>query len=152
MVQIVEDRIDVLQLIGSVISPEAGGIDIFLGTTRNNSGGKKVISLEYEAYRPMALKLMGDIEREIRQRWQICGLSMTHRIGSVPITEASVAIAVSTAHRREAFEACRYAIDELKRRVPIWKKEIFEDGAVWVENAEAKMMEPGEHERTRDRA
>ena len=151
MVQIVEEQIDVSRLLRSVVSPEAGGIDLFLGTTRNNSGGKAVLRLEYESYQPMALKLMKEIENEIRERWHICELSMIHRVGVVPVTEASVAIAVSSPHRKEAFEACRYAIDELKRRVPIWKKEFFNDGAEWVENAEAKMKEAEVHERKRNR-
>ncbi len=140
MIQIVDKKINVAELLDSIIAPEAGGIDIFLGTTRNHSKGKKVIRLEYETYLPMALKLMGEIEREIRGRWNIHKISMIHRTGVVPVMEASVAIAVSSAHRKEAFEACRYAIDELKKRVPIWKKEIFEDGEVWVENAESKIM------------
>ncbi|MGA9406294.1 MAG: molybdenum cofactor biosynthesis protein MoaE [Bacteroidota bacterium] len=140
MIQIVDKKINVAELLDSIIAPEAGGIDIFLGTTRNHSKGKKVIRLEYETYLPMALKLMSEIEREIRERWNIHKISMIHRTGVVPVMEASVAIAVSSAHRKEAFEACRYAIDELKKRVPIWKKEIFEDGEVWVENAESKIM------------
>ena len=140
MVQIVNKKINVVELMDSVIVPEAGGVDIFLGTTRNHSKGKKVIRLEYEAYLPMALKLMGEIESEIRRRWNIHKISMIHRTGVVPVMEPSVAIAVSAAHRKEAFEGCRYAIDELKKRVPIWKKEIFEDGETWVENAEAKIM------------
>ena len=151
MTRIVDDHIDVGQLLSSVVSPEAGGVDLFLGTTRNNSAGKKVVRLEYEAYTPMALKLMEEIESEIRQRWQICEIAMIHRVGIVPITEASVAIAVSSPHRKEAFEACRYAIDELKRRVPIWKKEVFEDGAEWVENAESKIKEAAEYEGKRNR-
>src|ERR1700690_4106033 len=138
MIQIVDKNIDIVELLASVIVPEAGGIDMFLGTTRNHSKGKKVIRLEYEAYVPMALKLMDEIESEIRKRWDIHNISIVHRIGVVPVMEASVAIAVSAAHRKEAFEACRYAIDELKKRVPIWKKEIFEDGEVWVENVESK--------------
>jgi molybdopterin synthase catalytic subunit len=140
MIQIVDKNIDVVGLLASVIVPEAGGIDLFLGTTRNHSKGKKVIKLEYEAYSLMALKLMGEIESEIRKRWNIHKISMIHRIGVVPVMEASVAIAVSAAHRKEAFEACRFAIDELKKRVPIWKKEIFEDGEVWVENVESKIV------------
>ena len=140
MVQIIDKKINVGELMGSVIVPEAGGIDIFLGTTRNHSKGKKVVRLEYEAYVPMALKLMSEIESEIRKRWNIHKISMIHRTGVVPVMEPSVAIAVSASHRKEAFEACRYAIDELKKRVPIWKKEIFEDGETWVENAEANIM------------
>jgi len=140
MIQIVDKNIDVVELLASVSVPEAGGIDMFLGTTRNHSKGKKVIRLEYEAYSPMALRMMSEIESEIRKRWNIQKISIVHRIGAVPVMEASVAIAVSAAHRKEAFEACRYAIDELKKRVPIWKKEIFEDGEVWVENVESKTV------------
>ena len=139
MIQIVDKNIDVVELLASVSVPEAGGIDMFLGTTRNHSKGKKVIRLEYEAYSPMALRMMSEIESEIRKRWSVQKISIVHRIGVVPVMEASVAIAVSAAHRKEAFEACRYAIDELKKRVPIWKKEIFEDGEVWVENVESKI-------------
>jgi molybdopterin synthase catalytic subunit len=140
MIQIVDKNIDVVELLASVSVPEAGGIDMFLGTTRNHSKGKKVVRLEYEAYSPMALRMMSEIESEIRKRWNIQKISIVHRIGVVPVMEASVAIAVSAAHRKEAFEACRYAIDELKKRVPIWKKEIFEDGEVWVENVESKTV------------
>jgi molybdopterin synthase catalytic subunit len=140
MIQIIDKNIDVVELLASVSVPEAGGIDMFLGTTRNHSKGKKVIRLEYEAYSPMALRMMSEIESEIRKRWNIQKISIVHRIGVVPVMEASVAIAVSAAHRKEAFEACRYAIDELKKRVPIWKKEIFEDGEVWVENVESKTV------------
>jgi molybdopterin synthase catalytic subunit len=140
MIQIIDKNIDVVELLASVSVPEAGGIDMFLGTTRNHSKGKKVIRLEYEAYSPMALRMMSEIESEIRKRWNIQKISIVHRIGAVPVMEASVAIAVSAAHRKEAFEACRYAIDELKKRVPIWKKEIFEDGEVWVENVESKTV------------
>ncbi len=139
MIQIVDKKIDTAELLASVFVPEAGGIDLFLGTTRNHSKGKKVIRLEYEAYSPMALKIMSEIETEIGKRWNIHKISMVHRIGVVPVMEASVAIGVSAAHRKEAFEACRYAIDELKKRVPMWKKEIFEDGEVWVENVESKI-------------
>lgn len=140
MIQIIDKNIDVVELLASVSVPEAGGIDMFLGTTRNHSKGKKVIRLEYEAYSPMALRMMSEIESEIRKRWNIQKISIVHRIGVVPVMEASVAIVVSAAHRKEAFEACRYAIDELKKRVPIWKKEIFEDGEVWVENVESKTV------------
>jgi molybdopterin synthase catalytic subunit len=139
MIQIIDKNIDVVELLASVSVPEAGGIDMFLGTTRNHSKGKKVVRLEYEAYSPMALRMMSEIESEIRKRWNIQKISVVHRIGVVPVMEASVAIAVSAAHRKEAFEACRYAIDELKKRVPIWKKEIFEDGEVWVENVESRI-------------
>lgn len=133
MIEITEKKIDVAVLLESVLVPEAGGIDIFLGTTRNHSRGKKVVRLEYEAYTPMAVKIIGQIENEIRARWNIHKISIVHRIGVVPLEEASVGIAVSASHRNEAFEACRYAIDQLKKSAPIWKKEIFENGEAWVE-------------------
>ena len=138
MIRIVRTEINAAEVLAAVTVPEAGGIDIFLGTTRNHSNGKKVVQLEYEAYQPMALKIMTDIDGEMRKRWSVYGIAIVHRTGVVPVMEASVAIAVSAAHRNDAFEACRYAIDELKKRVPIWKKEVFEDGEVWVENSEAK--------------
>jgi molybdopterin synthase catalytic subunit len=133
MIEITEKKIDVAALLESVLVPEAGGIDIFLGTTRNHSRGKKVVRLEYEAYIPMAVKIIGRIENEIRARWNIHKISIIHRIGVVPLEEASVGIAVSASHRNEAFEACRYAIDQLKKSAPIWKKEIFENDEAWVE-------------------
>ena len=150
MVEIVEGKIDVAAIVQSVLVPEAGGIDIFLGTTRNHSRGKAVVRLEYEAYTPMALKLMKNLEEEVLQRWNVHRISMVHRIGVVPLTEASVVIAVSASHRDEAFEACRFAIDELKRTVPIWKKEFFDGGSVWVENAEERMEGGASREGKRD--
>ena len=150
MVKIVEGPIALADLLGFVVSPEAGGIDIFLGTTRNRSQGKEVLTLHYEAYVPMALKVMEEIESEIGLRWKESRVAIVHRIGEVPVTEASVGIAVSAPHRNEAFEACRYAIDELKRRVPIWKKEVYKEGAVWVENVEAQVKERRSNEGKRN--
>jgi len=137
MIAIVKKKIHVEDIVQSVQIPEAGGIDIFIGTTRNHTNAKRVISLEYEAYEPMALKMMNEIAEEARSQWDIHRIAMVHRVGSVSIGEASVAIAVSASHRKEAFEACRFAIDRLKAVVPIWKKEFFEDGQVWVENEES---------------
>jgi molybdopterin synthase catalytic subunit len=132
MIKIVKEKIDVDEVIESVRDPGAGGIDVFLGTTRNHADGKKVFALEYEAYDPMALKMMLQIADDIKSKWNVCKISIVHRTGRVEIGEASVVIAVSSAHRKEAFEACRYAIDTLKKTVPIWKKEFFADGEVWV--------------------
>jgi molybdopterin synthase catalytic subunit len=116
-----------------VADPGAGGVVIFAGVVRNESGGRPVKFLEYEAHRPMAEAKMREIGEALRARWPgIRGVAMLHRVGRLEIGEASVLIAVSAAHRHEAFEACRDAIDTLKRTVPIWKKEFFEDGEVWV--------------------
>lgn len=130
MVQITQSQIDVHSTIESVITPESGGIDVFLGTTRNNSGGRSVVSLSYEAYEPMALKVMTRLEQEARARWPLNEVAMVHRLGAVGLCEASVVIAVSSPHRNEAFEACRFLIDRLKKDVPIWKSEHFSDGTV----------------------
>jgi molybdopterin synthase catalytic subunit len=132
MIGIVNSAIDVEAVRKSVLTPSAGGVDIFIGTTRNHSDGKKVLSLEYEAYEPMATAVLHDIERAVRARWPIENIAIVHRIGKVEIGEASVVIAVSAVHRREAFEACRWAIDTLKKDAPIWKKEQFEGGSDWV--------------------
>lgn len=136
MISIVNEKINVAEVLASVGDPAAGAIDIFVGTTRNHSGGKEVHSLEYQAYEPMASKIMEELAEEARRRWHVKAVSIVHRIGRVDIGEASVVIAVSTAHRKEAFEACRYLIDTLKKNVPIWKKEVFADGEVWVGSQE----------------
>jgi len=116
-----------------VDDPGAGGIVIFSGVVRNETGGRPVKFLEYEAHAPMAEVKMREIGEAVRVRWPgVRRVAMLHRIGRLEIGEASVLIAVAAAHRGNAFEACRYAIDTLKRIVPVWKKEHFEDGEVWV--------------------
>jgi molybdopterin synthase catalytic subunit len=130
MITIVAKPIDVQEVLRSVAHPSAGGIDIFLGTTRDHSLGRGVAYLEYEVYEPMARKVMEEIAANAAARWQLHKVSIVHRSGRVGIGEASVVIAVSSSHRREAFEACRYCIDTLKQTVPIWKKEVFSDGSV----------------------
>jgi molybdopterin converting factor subunit 1 len=131
-IKIVRERIDVAALEREVGDPAAGAIVTFAGTTRRDNAGRKVIKLEYEAYEPMALSEMRKLAHEAGTRWKIVRIAIAHRIGVVEIGETSVAIAVSAAHRGEAFEACRFAIDRLKEIVPIWKKEHFEGGEIWV--------------------
>src|SRR5947208_31547 len=117
----------------TVQASRGGGPSLSPGVVRNETGGRPVKSLEYEAYAPMAEAKMREIGGDVRQRWpSVKRVAMQHRIGRLEIGESSVLIAVSAAHRQEAFEACRYAIDTLKRTVPVWKKEHFEDGEVWV--------------------
>jgi molybdopterin converting factor subunit 1 len=124
--------IDVAALEREVADPAAGAIVSFTGTTRQDNAGRKVLRLEYEAYEPMALSEMRKLASEAIAKWKIVRIAIAHRIGVVEIGETSVAIAVSAAHRGEAFEACRFAIDRLKEVVPIWKKEHFEGGEVWI--------------------
>lgn len=137
---IVSEPIDLSALVARVASPRAGGIATFLGVVRDNSLGRKVRHLFYEAYPPMALKEMQRVEDAVRERWEVEAVAITHRIGRLEIGEASVAIAVSSAHRREAIEACHFAIDLLKQTVPVWKKEYWEGGEVWIENAQGSTI------------
>ncbi|MBI2865517.1 MAG: molybdenum cofactor biosynthesis protein MoaE [Chloroflexi bacterium] len=115
-----------------VITNADGAVVTFAGVVRGHSKGKKVLYLEYEAYKEMAEKKMAEIGEEIKARWPIDRIAIRHRVGYLEIGETAVAIAVSAPHRQEAFEACQYAIDRLKRFVPVWKKEVWEDGEVWV--------------------
>jgi molybdopterin synthase catalytic subunit len=113
--------------------PRDGALCLFVGVVRNENQGRAVSYLEYEAYEEMALPVMDEIERETRERWPVTQVVLVHRLGRLEIGEASVAIAVTSPHRAEAFAACRHAIDALKSRAPIWKKEFFADGSRWVE-------------------
>jgi molybdopterin synthase catalytic subunit len=110
-----------------------GAVVLFEGIVRDHSQGRRTLYLDYEGYEPMAIRKMREIGQEIRQRFPVDGIAMIHRLGRLEIGETSVAILITSAHRAAAFDACRYAIDRLKRVVPIWKKEYFEDGAVWAE-------------------
>ena len=131
--RVVEHPLSPDAIAADVDDPGAGGIVIFSGVVRNETGGRAVKFLEYEAHAPMAEAKMREIGAEVRARWSgVRRIAMLHRIGRLEIGESSVLIAVSASHRGEAFDACRYAIDTLKRTVPVWKKEHFEDGEVWV--------------------
>ncbi|MEF3302302.1 molybdenum cofactor biosynthesis protein [Paenibacillus sp. GYB003] len=114
-----------------VADDEHGAAVVFVGTTRRTTFGKRTVLLEYEAYEPMALKTMEQIAAEIGERWPGAKCAISHRIGPVPVGETSVVIAVSTPHRADGYEASRYAIERLKQIVPIWKKEVWEDGSEW---------------------
>jgi MoaE-MoaD fusion protein len=131
--EIVLERILTDTLVAALKAPEDGAVAIFEGIVRNHSRGRETLFLEYEAYEPMALAKMREIGAEMRAKFGIRQLAMVHRLGRLEIGETSVLIAVVSAHRGAAFDACRYGIDTLKRCVPIWKKEYFADGAVWAE-------------------
>ena len=131
-IQITSDRLNVKACTEAVACEGAGGIVVFAGTVRNATLGKAVLRLHFEAYEKMALKEMQKIADESKKRWGLHHIVVHHRTGTVSIGEEAVVIACSSAHRKEAFQACEYAIDQLKKTVPIWKKEVFEDGAVWV--------------------
>lgn len=136
-VELSNDALDVGAVLVQVGSPDCGAISVFLGTTRNRCDGKTVDSLSYEAYAPMAKREMLLICEVIRERWDVKNIAIVHRLGDVPLGESSVLIAVSSEHREEAMNASKYAIDELKRRVPIWKKEHYASGDnQWKANKE----------------
>jgi molybdopterin synthase catalytic subunit len=126
------DAIDVGAVIAEVADEQAGAVATFLGTTRAHSRGRTVLYLEYEAYEGMAEKVMEEIADALRERYELCRIAITHRIGRVGIGETSVAIAVSAPHREHALAACKEAIDTLKVDVPLWKKEIYEGGEEWI--------------------
>ena len=116
----------------AVETPDAGGAVVFIGTVRNKTQAKTVIRLEFEAYAPMAIREMQKIAEQAIDTFKVLKIAIHHRVGVLDIGEIAVVIAVSSPHRGAAFEACAYCIDTLKQTVPIWKKEIFEDGEVWV--------------------
>lgn len=130
--RITEEEIQLQKVIDEVKDEEAGAIVTFLGTVRRHSLGREVQHLEYEAYPEMAEAKLREIGREIEERWEV-KVAIVQRVGHLEVGEASVAIAVSAPHRKEAFEAARYAIDRLKEVVPIWKKEFYEGGEEWIE-------------------
>lgn len=132
MFRVVEQPINLQELVDFVSDPEAGAIATFIGATRNHNEGRRVIALDYEAYPEMAEKELARLGDEAKNKWQICRMAIVHRIGPVQITQPSVIIAVSAAHREAAFAACRFAIEEIKRTVPIWKKEVYEGGEIWI--------------------
>ncbi|MES2731110.1 MAG: molybdenum cofactor biosynthesis protein MoaE [Bacteroidota bacterium] len=134
MIAITDQPISVADVIQAVQSDRAGAVDVFIGTVRNNSLQKNVVRLEYEAYDKMAVKKMEEIALEVKAKWPVQKIAMVHRKGVLGIGEIAVVVAVSTPHRKEAFEACQYTIDTLKQVVPIWKKEFYDNGETWVAN------------------
>src|SRR5262245_20307179 len=131
--QITREPIDVQAVSRRMLRNADGAICVFEGVVRDHSKGKRTLYLEYEGYESMALKKLEEIGIFVRQAWDIGTISIVHRLGHMKIGETSVAVIVTSSHRRAAFDACHYAIDKLKKVVPIWKKEFFEDGEVWVE-------------------
>jgi molybdopterin synthase catalytic subunit len=142
MFRVINQPIDLNELVRFVTDPEAGAVATFIGTTRNNNEGRKVIALDYEGYTEMAEKELRRIGEDAKTKWPICRIAITHRLGPVQIGEASVIIAVSSAHRDAAFAACRFAIEEIKKAVPIWKKEVFEGGEVWIGTQTGQRLNP----------
>mmetsp|Transcript_8791 Transcript_8791/g.23045 ORF Transcript_8791/g.23045 Transcript_8791/m.23045 type:complete len:159 (-) Transcript_8791:627-1103(-) len=135
---ITHEPLDAHAVVDSVYDSKAGAVSSFIGTTRDTFHGKRVVELSYDAYEPMALQELRKVGEQCGARWpSVLRVAMHHRLGTVSVKEASVVIAVSSPHRADAIAACAFAIDELKARVPIWKREIYEDGSEWKQNAES---------------
>jgi molybdopterin synthase catalytic subunit len=132
-VKLVRERIDTEAIVGRLKQPADGAAVMFDGVVRDNTRGRRTLYLDYEAYEAMALKQMDSLAVEAQSRFEVRGVSIVHRLGRLEIGASSVLIVVVAAHRGAAFEACRWIIDTLKKTVPIWKKEYFEDGAVWAD-------------------
>jgi len=132
-IEIVRNPISAPPILDRVKGPEEGAVVVFDGIVRNHTRGRRTLYLDYEAYEAMALERLHDLVAALRERFAVSGVAIVHRLGRLEIGESSVLIAVSAPHRAVAFDACRFAIDTLKRSVPIWKKEYFADGAVWAE-------------------
>jgi molybdopterin synthase catalytic subunit len=140
LVRLVRDPIDLATLAGTASGD--GALCLFVGVVRDENRGRHVVRLEYEAYEEMALAVMEEIAAETRRRFRVGAVRLVHRLGGLEIGEASVAVAVASPHRAEAFAACRYAIDTLKAKVPIWKKEHYADGTAWLEGPEGAAPGP----------
>ena len=132
MIKITEKPIDVQRVIETASARGAGAVNVFIGTVRDLAHDKKVVWLEYEAYESMAVAETRKIIDEAAHRWPLLGWAVSHRMGTLKPGEVAVIVAVSTKHRKESFEACQFIIDKLKENVPIFKKEVFEDGEEWV--------------------
>ena len=136
MIQITRDALEPEKITAQVRCDTNGAVLTFLGTTRSATRGRRVLHLEYEAYRPMADNKLAEIAYEMRQRWHVRDIAISHRLGRLEIGDISLVVAVASPHREHAFEACQYAVDRIKQIVPIWKKEYFEGGEVWVGSQE----------------
>lgn len=132
MIELTEKPIDVQKIIDFTSAEETGALVLFIGTIRNMTGGKRVKKLDFEAYDRMAISEMDKIVDKAKEKWETKRIAVVHRTGELQISDIAVVIAVSSPHRTEAFAACRFVIDTLKKTVPIWKKEFFEDEEVWV--------------------
>ena len=139
MIEVIDGAINPKKVRDAVSDPGFGAILLFEGVARDNFEGKSVGRLEYEAYAPMAEKVMNEIVAEAHEKWPRVKVAMVHRTGVVEIGEPSLVIAVGSPHRPASYEANRYVLEEIKKRLPVWKKEIYEDGGAWKANAETKL-------------
>ena len=135
MFEITDQPLDPAKLVEAVRRDASGAVALFYGVVRNENLGRTVLWLEYDAYPEMAIKKMKEVAEEVRAKFPVTGVGVMHRTGRLEIGETSLLVAVSSGHRKEAFEACHYAVDRIKQIVPVWKKEVFEGGEEWIEGA-----------------
>jgi molybdopterin synthase catalytic subunit len=133
MFEVTSEPLDPAPLVEAVRRDESGAVALFYGVVRNENLGRAVSYLEYDAYPEMAIKKMREVADEVRARFPVSGVGVLHRVGRLEIGETSLLVAVSSGHRKEAFEACHYAVDRIKQIVPVWKKEVWADGSEWIE-------------------
>ena len=137
LIEITREPLDPEAITAQVRKRSNGAVLTFLGTTRAQTADRAVLHLEYEAYEPMALNKLTEIAAEIRDRWDVEDVAISHRLGRLDIEDISLVVAVASPHRKDAFDACQYSVDRIKETVPIWKKEYFEGGEVWIESPES---------------
>ena len=136
MIEITHEPLNPEAITAKVLNAANGAVVTFLGTTRGRTANRNVLHLEYEAYTPMAEKKLDEVAEEIRSKYSVEDVFIAHRVGRLEIEEISLVVAVASPHRKDAFAACEYAVDRIKQTVPIWKKEFFEGGEVWIESPE----------------
>ena len=139
--EVTRQALDPQRLMDHVRKDESGAVALFLGVVRNNSMGRPVLYLEYDAYSEMAEKVMGQIAQEAVARWPLSDVAIQHRIGRLEIGETSLLVAVASPHRQEAFQACHHIVERIKEILPVWKKEVWEGGEVWIEGEPASEPE-----------
>jgi molybdopterin synthase catalytic subunit len=133
MITITSEPINFCRILQDILDTSSGGTALFLGTVRDHNDSKAVLEMHYEIYKEMAERSLAKIEYEVKTKWKINNFVAIHRTGQLKVGEVSVAVAASAEHRNQAFEACRYGIDQIKTNVPIWKKEVYKNGARWVD-------------------
>jgi molybdopterin synthase catalytic subunit len=158
LLSLTRDELDLTALVGLVANSSGadagrhGAVATFVGLVRAENLGRRVVELEYQAYEPLAMRAFGIIAGEIAEAWPAAVLALQHRIGTLRPGEASITIAAASPHRADAFSACRYAIERVKQIVPIWKREIFEGGDVWIEGATADPQDEAARKTAHERA
>lgn len=143
MFRVTDEPLDANEAAAAVADPAAGAIDLFLGVVRNENLGRSVQYLEYEAYPAMAERLMAEVADEAKARFGLIKVAILHRTGRLEIGETSLVVAISCAHRAESFEGGRWLVDEIKKRIPVWKKEVWTDGEEWIEGPESLGAQQG---------